>query len=133
MKFESRPPTLDEYKALRSAVGWWPTEDGPTQAALNRALFSVVVLQDDKVIGIGRVGGDGGLYYYLQDVMVEPAHQGQGIGKQIVRRLLGWINQTAPKGAFIGLMAAKGLRAFYEEFGFAARAADAPGMFQVKG
>ncbi len=34
-------------------------------------------------------------------------------------------------GAFVGLMAAKGLEKYYEQFGFKARDKDAPGMYQV--
>ena len=39
-----------------------------------------------------------------------------------------YIKANAKSGAFIGLMAAKGLEAFYERFGFKAREEDAPGM-----
>jgi ribosomal protein S18 acetylase RimI-like enzyme len=112
-------------------VGWWPIEQTFTEQALRRALFSVVGIQDGRVVGVGRVVGDGGLYYYLQDVMVIPSCQGQGIGKEIISHLMTYIQENAPKGAFVGLMAAKGLQTYYEGFGFQARAIDAPGMFQV--
>ncbi|MEW5913412.1 MAG: GNAT family N-acetyltransferase [Thermodesulfobacteriota bacterium] len=131
MKIEYRPPTPEEYRSLREAVGWRPVEQALVERALRRALFSVVVIQDGRVVGTGRVVGDGGLYYYLQDVMVLPSCQGQGIGKEIISHLLTYIQENAPKGAFVGLMAAKGLQAYYEGFGFQARPADAPGMFQV--
>lgn len=77
---------------------------------------------------MGRVIGDG-LYYYIQDLIVHPAHQSKGIGRKTMGMLMQYINSTAPKGSFIGLMAAKGLEKFYLEFGFQKRPDDAPGMF----
>ena len=45
MIIEERNPTYDEYKTLREAVGWWPTEDKSTKTALKNALYSVVALK----------------------------------------------------------------------------------------
>jgi len=131
VKIEYRHPTPEEYRALRDAVGWRPTEEGPTARALQNALFSVVCLEQCRVVGMGRVVGDGGLYFYLQDVMVAPSCQRRGVGKAIVSQLMTYIRDNAPKGAFVALMAAKGLQGYYQEFGFQPRASDAPGMFQV--
>ena len=33
---------------------------------------------------MGRVIGDGGLFFQVVDIAVEPAHQGRGLGKAIV-------------------------------------------------
>ena len=38
---------------------------------------------------------------------------------------------VAKSGAFVGLMAAKGLEKYYEQFGFKARDKDAPGMYLI--
>ena len=77
-----RAPTVEEYQQLREAVGWWRVNDKATKAGLNNALFSVCVTLKDEVIGCGRVVGDGGIYYYIQDVMVLPEYQRRGIGKR---------------------------------------------------
>jgi hypothetical protein len=37
-------------------------------------LFSAVLLHQGKTIGRGRVVGDGGLYFYIHDIAVLPAH-----------------------------------------------------------
>ena len=103
----------------------------PDQRGLDSALYSVCAVQDEEVIGCGRVVGDGGMYFYLQDVIVLPAHQGEGIGRAITARLMAFVESRATPGSFVGLMAAKGVSGFYERFGFAARATDAPGMFRV--
>jgi hypothetical protein len=44
---------------------------------------------------------------------------------------MAYITATAKSGAFVGLMAAKGLEKYYELFGFKARDMDAPGMYQI--
>lgn len=83
---------------------------------------------DSKLIGFGRVVGDGALYFYLQDVIVLPNYQGKGIGYAITQRLVNHVLAVAPQGAFVGLMAAPGVASLYEKFGFTCRPQDMQGM-----
>lgn len=131
MKIEHRSPTISEYIQLRHSVGWWATDEGATDVALGNTLFSVVATKRDKVVGMGRIVGDGGLYYYIQDLIVHPEFQENRIGRRLMGELISYIHNNAKPGAFIGLMAAKGLSQYYETFGFKARDPDGPGMFQV--
>lgn len=62
-----------------------------------------------------------------------PAFQKQGIGKSIMDALISYLASHAASNAFIGLMAAKGVSKFYEQYGFADRPADGPGMFKIWG
>lgn len=123
-----RSPTVEEFLSLREAVGWGDAEPEATARGLGGALHTVCVLDGDSVIGCGRVIGDGGLAFYLQDIIVHPDHQGRGLGKQITQRLMDHVHSVARRGSFVGLMAAKGVEEFYERFGFTRRPADAPGM-----
>ena len=132
MKYEERNIKLEEYQLLRQKVGWWETDNAATQKALDNSLYSIAVVSHGKIIGIGRVVGDNGLYYYIQDLIVHPAYQSKGIGREIMRMLLNYINANAKKGAFIGLMAAKGLKEYYKEFGFEPRPEEGPGMYYIK-
>ncbi len=75
--------------------------------------------------------GDGGIYFYLQDVIVRPEQQGRGYGRLIMGALMGFLDRTARPGAFVGLMAATGVAAFYERYGFAPRPEGRPGMYRV--
>ena len=131
VKIEERSPTLEEYNALRNAIGWWETEQMSTKRALSNSLYSVVVLEENKIVGIGRVIGDDGLYYYIQDLIVQPDYQGKGVGKELMGKLMNYIGKNATKGAFVGLMAAKGLEEFYKDFGFKLRSSDSPGMYKI--
>ena len=131
MKIEYRSPTFSEYKKLRGLVGWWKTDENATDMALKNSLFSAVAVEHDTVIGFGRVIGDGGLYFYIQDLIIHPAFQNKGFGKLLMKELMGYITAKAKSGAFIALMAAKGLEKYYEPFGFKSRDEDAPGMYQI--
>ncbi len=117
---------------MRQSAGWWDVDASATKEALDNSLYSVVVMSDGKVAGIGRVVGDRGLYFYIQDLIVHPTYQSKGIGREIMRMLLDYINSIGKKGTFIGLMAAKGLENYYKDFGFLPRPKDGPGMYYIK-
>jgi GNAT superfamily N-acetyltransferase len=114
-----RPPTVAEYQRLREVVGWGNLDAEATEIGLRNALFSVCVVYQDDVIGCGRVVGDGGIYFYIQDVIVLPEFQGKGIGKRIMATIINYLEAHAHPNAFVGLMAAKGVSTFYEPYGFA--------------
>jgi ribosomal protein S18 acetylase RimI-like enzyme len=128
-----RPPTVEEYQRLREAVGWESVDVEATEIGLRNALFSVCVMHKDKVIGCGRVVGDGGIYFYVQDIIVLPEFQGRGLGRRIMDAVMGHLGSHVHPNAFIGLMAAKGVSGFYEKYGFAERPPDRSGMFRVWG
>lgn len=126
-----RNPTLEEYQRLRRAVGWWDVETEATEIGLQNSLFSICVVLENKLIGCGRVIGDGGIYFYIQDIIVLSEFQGKGIGRCIMDAVMEYLKTHALDGAFIGLMAAKGVSKFYEQYGFKERPSSAPGMFLV--
>jgi GNAT superfamily N-acetyltransferase len=126
-----RIPTLDEYRALCMAVGWEAVINlEAAKDALPNSLYGVVVADEGRTVGMGRVVGDGAIFYYLQDIAVLPGHQGRGVGHLIIQQLVAHVRDVAPEKAFIGLFAAAGTEAFYERHGFR----DWPaliGMYQV--
>jgi GNAT superfamily N-acetyltransferase len=128
-----RPPTVAEFQRLREVAGWGNLDAEATEIGLRNALFSVCVVYQDQVIGCGRVVGDGGIYFYIQDVIVLPEFQGKGIGKCIMAAIIGYLEAHAHPNAFVGLMAAKGASKFYEPYGFAERPPERPGMFRIWG
>ncbi|GER89902.1 hypothetical protein KDW_40640 [Dictyobacter vulcani] len=73
------------------------------------------------MIGCGRVIGDGGLCFYVQDIIVLPGYQGQGLGRRIMEKIMDYLRENAHPGGFVGLMAAKGAAGFYLKYGFLER------------
>lgn len=127
----SRKPTLPEYLDLADSVGWSQYVTPKTaETALANTLHAVVAEQQGRCVGMGRIVGDGALFLYIQDVLVRPSHQGQGIGDSIMNHIMAWLDRSAPDRAFVGLFSASGKAAFYERFGFASAAEDRPGMYQ---
>lgn len=126
-----RSPTLDEYLQLTDAVGWarYVTRD-TARIALANSLYSVVAERGGHAVGMARIIGDGALFFYVQDVAVHPDAQGQGIGEQLMQRLMGWLDRNAPARACVGLFSALGKAPFYERHGFGAAPPERPGMLQ---
>jgi len=122
-------PVYVEYEKLRQVAGWVKVDREEVRKGLENSLFSVCAALNNKAIGCGRVVGDGGIYFYIQDVIVLPEFQGKGIGRYIVDAIMEYLREHAYDNSFIGLMAAKGVSAFYEKYGFEKRASDSPGMF----
>ncbi len=88
---------------------------------MDNSLFHVAVYFEDQLVGMGRVVGDGIMYFYVQDIVVLPDYQGLGIGALIMLNIENYLSSTAIKGSTIGLLAAKGKEAFYARYGYITR------------
>jgi GNAT superfamily N-acetyltransferase len=114
-------PTPEEYLRLRQAVGWTLPESGAIEPSLRNSLYCVCARSRGEIVGMARIIGDGGLVYYIQDVIVDPERQGEGIGKRLMDRVMNYIRRHAVRHTIVGLMAAKGKEPFYERYGFFSR------------
>lgn len=70
---------------------------------------------------MGRVLGDGVITFYVGNIMVRPDCQGQGIGSEIMGRIMAYLEASAVPGAIASLLSIKGKEHFYEQYGFIAR------------
>jgi ribosomal protein S18 acetylase RimI-like enzyme len=120
-------PSPQVYNQLRQAVGWRPYTLEVIEAALPNSLFCLCARQDGQIVGMARILGDSGLVYYIQDVIVLPAYQRQGIGTCMMDRIMTYIREHAHQNTIVGLMAAKGKEPFYEKYGFVTRPTDSLG------
>ena len=127
LEFKNELPTLEEYKYLRSAVGWKLVDDKSLLKGLDSSTYSILAKEADKTIGMGRIVGDGGIFSLIVDIIVIPEYQGQGIGKTIVQNIMDWINANCTVESTVWLFAAEGREGFYEKFGFEKRPMDGYG------
>ncbi len=127
-----RMPTAEEYKTLCRAVGWEGAINfDAAEESLAHSVYGVVAEESSgSAVGMGRIVGDGAIYFYIQDVLVVPEYQKRGIGTALLEALMGWLEEGAPAQAFIGLFAAPGTEAFYRRFTLEKR--DLTGLFTVK-
>ena len=80
----------------------------------SNSMFKCLAYDDSRLVGVGRAMADGLDCSYICDVAVHPSHQGTGLGKEIVSRLV-----DLSKGhRKIILYAVAGKEPFYKKFGF---------------
>ena len=77
---------------------------------------------------MGRVIGDGGCFYQVVDIAVHPDYQRQGIGFQVMARLMEQLRSNAPASAYVSLIADGEACRLYEKFGFEFTAPASVGM-----
>jgi predicted GNAT family N-acyltransferase len=114
-------PAVADFLQLRKKVGWGEIEAVLAQKSLNNSLFHVTIYHDQQLIGMGRVVGDGAMYFYIQDVVVDPNFHHQGLGTELMDTIEGYLRYTADKGSTIGLLAAQGKEHFYARYGYIQR------------
>ncbi|HJF49892.1 MAG TPA: GNAT family N-acetyltransferase [Brachybacterium paraconglomeratum] len=121
-------PALGETLDLYDAVGWSAYTAHPE--TLERSLLGsrhvVTARRDGALIGLARVVGDGAVLAYLQDVLVRPEAQGQGIGRRLVEEVLAPFD--AVRQQVLLTDAEPGQRAFYEALGFVEAHDHDPGL-----
>ena len=115
--------SIEEFNYLYDAVGWGSYDEIVSEKALANTMYSVSVYDDYKIIGYGRIIGDGICFLYIHDVMVIPKYQNKKVGSQIMNKLLEKVNQIKRENPYVRvyLGASKGKEKFYERFGFITR------------
>ena len=123
IKFVEKFPTPVEYNSLSEAVGWGSKEKSVIEEAFKNTLYSLCVYEKEVLIGYGRIIGDKTIFLYFHDLKVLPKYQNQGIGTEIMKRLLKQVDEYKKVNSEIRtyLGAAKGKEEFYEKFGFVRR------------
>lgn len=114
-------PSVKEFTMIRSSVGWDNPEKAVLEKSMCNTLYWVCVHSNKDLIGIGRVIGDGAMYFYIQDVIVKPSFQGKGIGLILMENIENFLSQNCPKHATVGLFAAQGKEGFYSKYKYLLR------------
>lgn len=121
--FKENELTADDVLLFQQKMDW--TVDSKEQwiKSLKNTLYSVTAFHDDEMVAMGRLLGDGAIYWYVNDVYVLTQYQGRGIGRQIMNRLIAYIKKNSLSGSEVSvcLMCAKSKEGFYEKFGFRSR------------
>ncbi|HSK67153.1 MAG TPA: GNAT family N-acetyltransferase [Anaerolineales bacterium] len=95
------------------------------QVSFANSMFKCFVYDSGKLIAAGRALADGVDCSYIADVAVHPDYQGQGLGRQVVMKLVELLRGHRK----IILYAAVGKEPFYLKLGFK-RMATAMAIFQ---
>lgn len=113
-------PTPEAYVRLRRVSGLTPRSIEQARLAIpgSWAICHVVADASGQVVAMSRVIGDGGWYFHIVDMAVQPEHQRHGLGDRMLTELLATIRSTVPAGAFVSLMADPPGRRLYARHGF---------------
>lgn len=81
---------IDEIKSLYESVDWFAyTNDLVTfKKALNNSLYVLGAYENENLIGLIRVVGDGMTIVYIQDILSHPDFQRQGIGTHLINTVV---------------------------------------------
>jgi ribosomal protein S18 acetylase RimI-like enzyme len=115
---EYRPVSPEDYEAVRrflSEMGWQDRVADPERfrVMMEKADRTVVAFDASRVVGFARALCDGVSNGYISMVAVSPDHQGQGIGRELITRLVG-----EDRGITWLLRAGRGSEGFWQKMGF---------------
>ena len=124
-----RHPSPEDYYELRKLAHLTPPPiEAVPQALVGSWVSFVAFLRADMVdektpspaqraVAMGRLIGDGALFLQIVDMAVHPDHQRKGLGKRIMNKLIGYVDDHAPH-AYVSLVADPPGRRLYPQFGF---------------
>jgi len=105
---------FDELSELYRVAPLGTKPPDALRTVFGNSMFRCFVRADGRLVGAGRAVADGRDVAYIADIAVHPDHQGQGLGRAGVRRLV----ELAAGHKKILLYANPGTEPFYASLGF---------------
>jgi spermidine synthase len=118
---------IHEIICLYQKEKWWEGESDNLETVkkiISGSHCFAIATENDAIIGMGRAISDRVSDAYIQDVTVMPAFRGKKIGSRIIGMIIEKLNQDGV--GWIGLIAEKNAKAFYEPHGFSVMPNAAP-------
>ncbi|ALS98242.1 GNAT family N-acetyltransferase [Lacimicrobium alkaliphilum] len=125
-------PEPEDFMYLRESAGWRNPDLQTVTESIANTLFWVTIWLNKNLVATARIVGDGTMYFYIQDVIVLPSHQGRGLGSLLMCKLEGYLQKQCVPGATVGLLSAFGKESFYEKFGYSIRNGETLGFGMCK-
>lgn len=81
---------VEQLIDLYASVGWSNYTNRPQQLeqAFHQSFFVMAAYDEDRLVGLIRVVGDGLTIVFIQDLLVYPHYQRQGIGRSLLQKTL---------------------------------------------
>lgn len=99
------PPTAEEYVSLRLRSGMGSKDIQRSEIALSNSLLTISLYDGEKLIGFGRIVGDGGITYVVSDIMVDNDYQRKGLAEKIMKAIDYYFEVNAHDDSYICLIA----------------------------
>ncbi|WP_054777240.1 GNAT family N-acetyltransferase [Lacticaseibacillus saniviri] len=88
IQYTTQQPTQAQATALYTAVGWKAyTQDMPSLMQALQHSVLITAWAEDDLVGLIRGVTDGHSILYIQDLLVLPAYQRQGIATRLMQQL----------------------------------------------
>ena len=118
IKIDQRQLNQADVLALYQAVGWsmYTRDPKKLERAIAQSLSVLGAYDGDQLVGLIRAVGDGETILFIQDLLVLPSYQRQGIGRQLVGALVDQFPQVRQRVLLTDDQPQT--RAFYENIGF---------------
>ncbi|TAH60132.1 MAG: N-acetyltransferase [Gottschalkiaceae bacterium] len=83
-------PSTEELLYLYNDVEWhaYTADKINLKKAIDNSLKVVTAWDDEKLVGLIRVVGDGHTIIYIQDILILKSYQEQGIGSKLLKLIL---------------------------------------------
>ena len=80
----------NEITKLYRSVGWseYLKDEDSLFLGIQNSLFSFAAYENDNLIGLVRVVGDGQTIIYIQDILINPTYQNKAVGSNLLKYIL---------------------------------------------
>ena len=88
---KERSVSIDDVLHLYQEVGWTNYTNQPQmlEQSLSHSLATYLARDGEEIVGVVRLIGDGFSSVFVQDLIVLPSYQRQGIGSALMKKALG--------------------------------------------
>ncbi|MDW5471958.1 GNAT family N-acetyltransferase [Staphylococcus equorum] len=128
-KISTQSPSVDDYYDLVKNCDLIIKDKNAIKIGLQNALYTITIYDDEKLIGMGRIVGDGATVFHIVDVAVCPTYQNNGIGKIIMTHIMSYIEKNSFKGTYVNLISEEPANYLYEKYNFRYVNENTPAMY----
>lgn len=123
MKVKVNQLTATDFISLTDSVGWLPLPEEQVKHALARSVATFAAFDDeDNLMGMARLLGDGAFIFYIEDMIVNPKFQNQHVGTAIIEKSIETVKEMKHPDWFVTLDVMSDPEpetiSYYEKFGF---------------
>jgi len=112
--FTQKKTDWDELSNLYKLAPLGEKDPTDLEISFKNSMYKCFIYESNHLIGAGRALADGVDCSYICDVAVLPSHQGHGLGKEIIKKLI----KLSDGHKKIILYSVPGKESFYRKSGF---------------
>ncbi|MBU3195995.1 GNAT family N-acetyltransferase [Clostridium algidicarnis] len=118
MKMLYEKPKAEDYISLRLRSRMGNKDLERSRKAIANSLFTISLYDKEKLIGFGRIVGDGGITYVVSDVMVDEYYRKKGFADKIMKEINNYLEESTFEDSYICLIANSPADLLYNKYQF---------------